>query len=101
PRDADAAFASRATFRAGELTTYQVVAAENAGEPETRQYAWRAIVGISMGGNAAMSIGLRHPDKFDIIADLGGEPGPSMVYSLGMVRDYLFGGFCTADDQAA
>lgn len=99
--DDDNAFASRATFRAGELTTYQVVAAENAGEPETRQYAWRAIVGISMGGNAAMSIGLRHPDKFDIIADLGGEPGPSMVYSLGMVRDYLFGGFCTADDQAA
>jgi hypothetical protein len=48
-----------------------------------------------------MSIGLRHPDKFDMIADLGGEPGPSMVYSLGMVRDYLFGGFCTAADQTA
>jgi hypothetical protein len=48
-----------------------------------------------------MSIGLRHPDRFDTIADLGGEPGPSMVYSLGMVRDFLFGGFCTAADQAA
>jgi hypothetical protein len=94
-------YASRATFRAGELTTYQVVAAENAGEPEMRQFNWRAIVGISMGGNAAMSIGLRHADKFDIIADLGGEPGPSMVYSLGMVRDFLFGGFCTTDDQVA
>jgi hypothetical protein len=94
-------YASRATFRAGELTTYQLVAADNAGEPETRDFGWRAIVGISMGGNAAMSIGLRHPDKFDIIADLGGEPGPSMIYSLGMVRDYLFGGFCTAADQAA
>jgi hypothetical protein len=94
-------YASRATFKAGELTTYQVVAAEDAGEPVTRNFGWRAIVGISMGGNAAMSIGLRHPDKFDIIADLGGEPGPSMVYSLAMVRDYLFGGFCTAADQAA
>jgi predicted esterase len=94
-------YASRATFKAGELTTYQVVAAEDAGEPVTRNFGWRAIVGISMGGNAAMSIGLRHPDKFDIIADLGGEPGPSMVYSLAMVRDYLFGGFCTATDQAA
>ena len=98
--DADA-YASRATFKAGELTTYQVVADEKAGEPETRQYGWNAIVGISMGGNAAMSIGLRHPDRFDIIADLGGEPGPSMVYSLSMVRDFLFGGFCTAADEAA
>jgi hypothetical protein len=98
--DADL-YASRATFRAGELTTYQVVVDDNAGKPEMRDFGWRAIVGISMGGNAAMSIGLRHPDKFDIIADLGGEPGPSMVYSLGMVRDYLFGGFCTTADQAA
>ncbi|HEY5921780.1 MAG TPA: alpha/beta hydrolase-fold protein [Kofleriaceae bacterium] len=94
-------YASRAAFRAGELTTYQVVAAENAGEPETRQFGWRAIVGISMGGNAAMSIGLRHPDKFDIVADLGGEPGPSMIYSLRMVSDFLFGGFCTVEDQLA
>ena len=53
-----------------------------------------------MGGNAAMSIALRHPDRFDNFADLGGEPGPSMIYSLGMVRDFLFGGFCTADDEA-
>ena len=94
-------YASRATFKAGQLTTYQVVASETAGEPETRQFAWRAIVGISMGGNAAMTIGLRHPDKFDIVADLVGEPGPSMIYSLNMVNDFLFGGFCTAEDQAA
>ncbi|HEY5951449.1 MAG TPA: alpha/beta hydrolase-fold protein [Kofleriaceae bacterium] len=97
----DDRYASRATFKAGELTTYQVVADEHAGEPEMQQFGWRAIVGISMGGNAAMTIGLRHPDKFDIIADLGGEPGPSMVYSLAMVSDFLFGGFCTADDEAA
>jgi putative esterase len=97
----DDKFASRATFRTGELTTYQLVAAADAGTPETQQFGYNAIIGISMGGNAAMSIGLRHPDKFDIIADLGGEPGPSMVYSLGMVRDFLFGGFCTAADQAA
>src|SRR5690606_26407340 len=35
--DDDTPYASRAMFRAGELTTYQVVAAEDAGEPETRQ----------------------------------------------------------------
>jgi hypothetical protein len=98
--DADA-YASRATFRAGELTTYQVVADEHAGTPETRQFAWRAITGISMGGYASMAIGLHHPDKFDMVADIGGDPGPSMVYLLGWVRDYLFGGFCTADDEAA
>ena len=94
-------YASRATFKAGELTTYQVVISDDAGKPETQQFGWRAITGISMGGNAAMSIGLRHPEMFDMIADIGGEPGPSMVYTLGWVRDFLFGGFCTAADEAA
>ena len=94
-------YASRATFRSSQLTTYQVVAATNAGQTETQTFAWNAIIGVSMGGNAAMSIGLRHPDRFDVIADLGGEPGPSMVYSLNMVQDFLFGGFCNAADQAA
>jgi hypothetical protein len=98
--DADP-YASRFTFRDGELTTYQVVVAEHAGEPQMQQYAWNAVLGVSMGGNAAMSIALRHPDRFDAFADLGGEPGPSMVYSLAMVRRFLFGGFCTAADQAA
>ena len=94
-------YASTATFRAGELTTYQIVADARAGQKTTEEFQWRAIVGISMGGNAAMSIALRHPDKFDIVADMVGEPGPSMVYTLGMVRDFVFGGFCTAEDQAA
>jgi len=94
-------FASRATFKANELTTYQVVIEDSAGTPETQNFAWRGIVGISMGGNAAMAIALRHPDRFDLAADLGGEPGPSMVYTLSMVRDFLFGGFCTAADEAA
>jgi hypothetical protein len=98
--DADA-YASRATFKASELTTYQVVAAENAGTEETQQFGWNAIIGVSMGGNAAMTLGLKHPDRFDVIVDLGGEPGPSMIYTLGMIRKFLFGGFCTADDEAA
>ncbi|MBA3456803.1 MAG: hypothetical protein H0T42_27185, partial [Deltaproteobacteria bacterium] len=94
-------FASRATFRAGELTTYQLVAADDAGTPVVEDFSWRAIIGISMGGFAANTIGLRNPDRFDSIADIGGDPGPSMVYVLRMVSDFLFGGFCTADDQAA
>ena len=80
----DDPYASLATFRGGELTTYQ-----------------NAIVGISMGGFAAASIAMHHPDRFDIIADIGGDPGPSTVYLLNMVSDYMFGGFCTTADEAA
>jgi pimeloyl-ACP methyl ester carboxylesterase len=95
------AYASRATFRALELTTYQAVVSDAAGTMDTQMFGWNALAGISMGGNASMSIALRHPDRFDAFADLGGEPGPSMIYSLQMVRDFLFGGFCTAADEAA
>ncbi len=93
--------ASRLTIRAGELATYQVVARADAGTPRTERFAYRSIVGISMGGNAAMSIALAHPDRFDAFADLGGEPGPHMHYTLAMIRSFLFGGFCTAADEAA
>jgi hypothetical protein len=92
----DDRYASRFGFRAHELATYQVVAPADAGATELRRFNYRAIVGISMGGNAALSIGLRHRDRFDFIGDLVGEPGPSMKYSLAMFRDYMFGGFCTA-----
>lgn len=99
--DDEDGYASRFTTRVHELVTYQVVAPADAGATEARTFTHRSIVGISMGGNAAMSIGLRHRDRFDFIGDLGGEPGPSMKYSLAMFRDYLFGGFCTAspDDE--
>lgn len=91
------AYASRVSFHAGELTTYQAVVETTAGQPEPQAFGWNAIVGISMGGNAAMSLATRHPERFDAFADLGGEPGPSMHYTLSMVRDFVFGGFCTAD----
>ena len=93
--DSDA-YASRATFRGSELTTYQIVAAEDAGTPRMEMFGWNAIVGVSMGGNASMAIALRHPDLFDSFGDMGGEPGPSMVYTLAMVRNYVYGGFCDA-----
>ena len=95
--DATDAYASRVQFRAAELVTYQAVAPVDAGATERRLFTFRSIAGISMGGNASMSIGLRHRDRFDFIADLGGEPGPSMRYSLSMFQDYLFGGFCAAN----
>ncbi|MEP6860468.1 MAG: alpha/beta hydrolase-fold protein [Deltaproteobacteria bacterium] len=89
-------FASKATFRGGELTTYQVVARSDAGKTHMEQFGWNAITGVSMGGNAAMAIALRHPDRFDVFGDMGGEPGPSQVYTLSMVRDFVYGGFCDA-----
>nr|HEX4313666.1 hypothetical protein [Kofleriaceae bacterium] len=94
-------FASRVTFRAGELTTYQVVAVSDAGAETSEAFGWNALIGVSMGGNAAMTLALHNADRFDTFADLGGEPGPSMVYTLNMVRSFLFGGFCTEADQAA
>ncbi|MFN0252235.1 MAG: hypothetical protein ACKV2T_35490 [Kofleriaceae bacterium] len=99
--DQENLYASRASFRAGELTTYQVVVAEDAGELVEEDFKWNAIIGISMGGFAANSIGMRHPERFDIIANIGGDPGPSQIYFLAMVRDYLYGGFCTTGDEAA
>jgi Putative esterase len=89
-------YASRTTFLGSELTTYQVVAIATAGQTHMEQFAFNAITGVSMGGNAAMSIAMRHPDEFDAFGDMGGEPGPSMVYTLSMVRDYVYGGFCDA-----
>ncbi|MEO7095534.1 MAG: hypothetical protein ABI175_19920, partial [Polyangiales bacterium] len=97
----DDEYASRASFRGGELTTYQVVAKTDAGTPVTEKFAWNAMIGISMGGFASSSIGLHHPDRFDALANIGGDPGPSMVYVLRMVSDFLFGGFCTKEDEAA
>ena len=92
----DDTYASRATFRGNELTTYQVVASVDAGKTHMEQFGWNALVGVSMGGNASMALALRHPDRFDAFGDMGGEPGPSMVYTLQMVRDQTFGGFCDA-----
>jgi len=92
-------YASRVSFRAGELITYQAVVADDAGQTEMREFKYRAIIGISMGGNASLSIGLRNNDRFDVIGDLGGEPGPSMKYSMSFIREFLFGGFCTAQHE--
>jgi len=54
-----------------------------------------------MGGFGSAYIGMRHPDRVDAIASIGGDPGPSMVYVLGMIHEFLFGGFCTKSDEIA
>ncbi|RMH41354.1 MAG: hypothetical protein D6689_11335 [Deltaproteobacteria bacterium] len=94
-------FASRVTFRAHELATYQAVVADDAGRSVDRRYTFRAIMGVSMGGNAAVRIGLKHHDEFDLIGTLGGDPGMSTAYLVNLLQEYLFGGFCTAAHEAA
>ncbi len=96
--DADA-YASRATFNAAQLTTYQIVAPADAGAAKTRHFTYRGIAGVSMGGGAATAIGLRNSDRFDLIGDLGGEPGPDVIYTMSMISEFHFGGFCTAEDE--
>lgn len=90
----------RLTFRYDEGATFQVVVPETAGQPVGRRFTYRAVLGFSMGGGGAGSVGLRNPDRFDFVVQNGGEPGIDMIYSLQVILDYLLGGFCTAADEA-
>lgn len=87
-------YASTVSFSSDFFTTYQLIVPNDAGQPVTRHFTYKAILGISMGGSAATAIGLRHHQRFDMIAELGGEPGPSLTYSLGMIRDYVLRSPC-------
>ncbi len=89
------------SFRAAELATYQVAVRAEAGTAHMRRYTNRAIVGISMGGGGSAQIGLRNADKFDVIGPLVPELGLDLHYALRMISDFRFGGFCTAEDEAA
>lgn len=80
---------------------YQIAISEVAGESTDRTFQYRAMIGISMGGDAALNLGLKHHDKFDFVASLGGEPGPAKRYAMTSLFNNLFGGFCSAADQAA
>jgi hypothetical protein len=80
------------TVTVDQNLTYQVMAPAAPAAPRTPTY--RAIAGISMGGGAAAGIGLRAPDRWDLVATLGGEPGPMTLYSTAMLETYNVGGFC-------
>lgn len=61
------------TFKAPRLGTYQAIMAEDAGTKSfTRRIQHRAVIGISMGGMGSSMFGVRHHDRFDVIAPLGG-----------------------------
>lgn len=63
-----------------------------------RRFTYKAITGVSMGAGAAALLGLRNPDRFDVIAPLGGAV--DWPYLLGYISGRLMGGFCTVDDPA-
>ncbi len=61
------------SFKAPRLGTYQAIVQDDAGERTyKRKLTHRAVIGVSMGGMGSSMFGLRHHDKFDVVAPLGG-----------------------------
>jgi hypothetical protein len=98
--DADP-YKSAYRFNCDELGTYQAAIRADAGTAVMRHFTFRAIGGVSMGGQGAAAVAFRHPEKFDFVGLLGPDPGVDLHYTMGYMEDYVLGGFCTAADQAA
>ncbi len=86
-------------FRTPRLGTYQAVVRSGSPMQRMRNFQFRAITGVSMGGGGAGLIGLKHPGKFDFVAPLGGPV--DWDYVLHYISTYTLGGFCTEDQRAA
>lgn len=81
-------------FKAPRLGTYQVVVAKDAGtKTRKRRITHRAVIGISMGGGGTATFGMRHHDKFDVLAPLGGPV--SWTWMLDYIDKNHLGGFRT------
>ena len=79
-------------FKAPRLGTYQVVVAKDAGTvTRKRRITHRAVIGISMGGGGTATFGMRHHDKFDVLAPLGGPV--SWTWMLDYIDQNHLGGF--------
>lgn len=79
------------------VATFQVAMPASMGLKVKRKFSFRAIGGVSMGGIGSSMNFFRHPEKYDAVGVLGSDPGPDLTYSQGFIRDFFFGGFCTAD----
>jgi hypothetical protein len=62
------------------------------GQEHLRRYEYRGIGGFSMGSMSAAILGLRHHERFDIIAPLGGSIDLGLF--LHIIKDELMAGFC-------
>lgn len=87
------------TFEVPRLGTYQAIVSESAPVRRSRRYAFRGILGFSMGGSGSGRIGFGNPDRFDFVAPLGGPT--DWTYMLEHIRRYHTGGFCTEDQRQA
>jgi hypothetical protein len=94
-------YKSTVTFRCDELGTFQAAIRADAGAAIVRHFTFRAIGGVSMGGQGGGAMAFRHPERFDFVGLLGPDPGVDLRYTMGYVQDTMLGGFCTAADQAA
>ncbi|MCC7383950.1 MAG: hypothetical protein IT384_19065 [Deltaproteobacteria bacterium] len=61
---------------------------------------YRGVSGISMGGGAAMRIGLSHAELFDVVGSLG-SPYLDMEYFYDSVSEASGGGFCSMEQLLA
>jgi hypothetical protein len=86
------------SFRGYRLGTYRAVVREELPRTVTRRVTYRGIYGISMGAVGASNLGVRNLSRFDLIAALGGAA--DFVTSSRYLREYVFGGFCTAAERA-
>jgi hypothetical protein len=82
-------------FQTPWLGTFQAAVKSDAGTLVNRRHlTHRAVIGFSMGGGGAAVFGMRHHDKFDAIAPLG---GPSdWTWLLWYIESFALGGFCPA-----
>jgi hypothetical protein len=88
-------------FHAPDVATFQIGVKSDAGAKTMRHMTYRAIAGVSMGGFGSSVNFWLHPERYDAIGVMGADPGPDMTYTLGMIHDFFFSGFCTAADGAA
>ncbi len=85
-------------FHAPDVATYQIAVRNDAGMSTMRHFTYRAVAGVSMGGLGSSVNFWRHPERYDAIGVMGADPGPDLTYTLGMIHDFFFAGFCSAAD---
>lgn len=87
-------------FRFPWFGTFQAAFDANAGTRwHTRHLVHRALVGVSMGGAGAATVGLRRHDLFDSVGALGGAFSDWRFF-LGYIEQYLLAGFCPASNPS-
>jgi len=79
-------------FQVPRFGTYQAVVRKDAGTKTfSRRLTHRAVIGVSMGGGGAAMFGMRHHDRFDVLAPLGGPV--DWTWMLNHIENNHLGGF--------